>query len=26
MDLLFYSAPNGDRRLWIALWDHSLGR
>lgn len=26
VDLLFYSAPNGDRRLWIALWDHSLGR
>lgn len=26
IDLLFYSAPNGSRRLWLALLDRSMGR
>jgi hypothetical protein len=24
IDLLFYSAPSGSRRLWVALLDRSL--
>jgi hypothetical protein len=25
-DLLFYSSERGERRLWLSLWDNSLGQ